>query len=116
MESTAGVGHKDVVLALLGASAGLSGLALVFLGLVVTTTTAFPAGTKPAIVNRSRRPALAVLASFGVGIACVGAATSWLLLLRDNRLLYVATVSLFLAQLALLVVATGWTVRRALWG
>lgn len=107
--------HKDVVLALLGASAGLSGLVLVFLGLVVTTTKAFPPGTNPSIVRRSRRPVIAVLSSFGVGILCVGTATWWLLLLRHNRLLYVTTVCLFLTQLVLLLITTGWTVRQALW-
>lgn len=110
------VEHKDVVLALLGASAGLSGLVLVFLGLVVSMKERFPPGTKPAIVSRTRQPAVAVLATFGVGIACVGAATAWLVLRRENSLLYFMTISLFLAQLALLLVATAWTVRRALWG
>src|SRR5438270_12350237 len=65
------VEHKDVVIASLGASAGLAGLVLVFLGLVVSAIDKYPAGTKPAIVRKSRRPALAILVSFGSGIACV---------------------------------------------
>lgn len=108
--------HRDVVLALLGASAGLSGLVLVFLGFVVSAASGFAPGTKPEIVNRERRPAIAVLVSFGVGIACVGTATWWLVLLHDNRSLYLATVALFLAQLVSVLVATGWAVRRTLWG
>ncbi len=108
--------HEDVVLALLGASAGLSGLVLVFLGLVASATASFAPGTKPAIVNKARRPAYGVLASFGVGIACVGCAAWWLLLLHDNHALYLAVVWLFFAQLASLVVATVWAVRTSLWG
>jgi hypothetical protein len=34
-QAEAVVGHKDVVIAILGVSAGLSGLVLVFLGLVL---------------------------------------------------------------------------------
>jgi hypothetical protein len=109
------VEHKDVVLAILGASAGLSGLVLVFLGLVATATSSFAAGTKPAILKRARRPVFAVLGTFGVGIACVACAVSWLLLDGSGDV-YTATVLLFLAQLAALVVATVWVVRRALWG
>jgi hypothetical protein len=110
------VEHKDVVLALLGASAALSGLVLVFLGLVGAATATFPGGTKPAIVARARRPVYAVLASFGIGLACVVVATAWLILPHDNHSLYLAVVWLFFAQLASLIIATGWSVRRAMWG
>lgn len=110
------VGHKDVVVAVLGASAALSGLVLVFLGLVASATGSFPPGTKPSIVKRARRPVFAVLGSFGVGIACVGSAVWWLLLPPNNTTLYIATVSLFFMQLVSLVVATVWSVRRGLWG
>lgn len=94
----------------------MSGLVLVFLGLVAAATATFPGGTKPKIVSKARRPVYAVLASFGIGIVCVGAATWWLILLRDDHALYLATVWLFFAQLVSLIVATGWSVRRALWG
>lgn len=110
------VEHKDVVITLLGASAGLSGLVLVFLGVVASATSSFPAGTKPAIIAKARRPVFAVLGSFGVGIVCVAVATWWLVLLHDNGSLYDLTVCLFVAQLASLAVATVWAVRRALWG
>jgi hypothetical protein len=110
------VAHKDVVLAILAASAGLGGFALVFLGLVGTATASFAAGTKPAIVAKARRPVWAVLATFGAGIACVALATWWMLLLHDNHALYVITVLLFFLQLASLSIATVWAVRRALWG
>jgi hypothetical protein len=108
--------HKDVVVALLGASAGLAGLVLVFLGLVSTNAGSFPPGTKPAIVERARRPALAVLVSFGFGLVCTATATLWLLRQYDHQGLYVVTVALFAAQLVSLSGATVWAVWRTLWG
>ena len=110
------VEHKDVVIAVMGASAGLAGLVLVFLGLVATATASFPPGTKKDIVAKARKPAYAVLASFGLGLACVAFATWWLILLRGSAPLYAITVYLFFAQLASLAVATVWSVRRAMWG
>jgi hypothetical protein len=111
------VEHKDVVLAILPASAALAGLVLVFLGLVASATASFPGGTKKEIVARARRPVWAVLVSFGLGLGCAGVATWWLLLLHhDNHSLYLATVWLFFAQLGSLAVATGWAVLRSLWG
>ncbi len=110
------VEHKDVMLAMLSASATLAGLVLVFLGLVAAATSSFAGGTKHAIIAKERRPIFAVLTSFGLGIACVAVAAWWLLLLHGNSVLYVVTVCLFFAQLASLVVATVWSVRRAMWG
>jgi hypothetical protein len=83
---------------------------------VASATASFPGGTKPAIVNKARRPVYGVLTSFGVGVACVGCAAWWLLLLQDNHALYLALVWLFFGQLVTLVVATVWAVRQSLWG
>jgi hypothetical protein len=112
----AAVEHKDVVVTLLGASAGLAGLALVFLGLVAAATASYPPGTKAEIIAEKRRPAFAVLLSFGLGILCVATGAWWLLLLHDHQVLYIGVACLFVAQLAALVVATFWTIRRSLWG
>lgn len=110
------VQHKDIELALLGASAGLAGLVLVFLGLVASATSSFPPGTKPDIMRRARRPVWAILGSFALGIACVAAATAWLVFPDHNGGLYQITVVLFVAQLVSLVAATAWAVRRSMWG
>jgi hypothetical protein len=116
LDMGATVEHKDVVITLLGASAGLAGLALVFLGLVAAATGSYPPGTKPEIIARKRRPAWAVLLSFGLGVLCVSTAAWWLLLLHDDRRLYIGVTCLFFAQLVALVVATIWTMRHSLWG
>lgn len=108
--------HKDVILAVLSASAALAGLVLVFLGLVATSVASYAPGTKKTIVAKARRPVYGILASFGLGVLCVGFATWWALLLRGSHPLYVVTVVLFVAQLASLVVATFWATYKTLWG
>jgi hypothetical protein len=109
------VEHKDVVVALLGVSAGLAGLVLVFLGLVITTFRSFQAPTPAAVLDPFRRATGMVLAAFAIGIACVVVASIWLVRLGENQGLYVATVVLFGAQIAALLVATGSTVFRLVW-
>lgn len=109
------VQHKEIVLALLGVSAGLAGLVLVFLGLVITTYQSFLAPTPAPILNRYRRIAAALLGAFALGIACVVVATVWLLRLGDSQGLYVATAALFFGQIAVLLIATGSTAFRLLW-
>ena len=116
MDARPVVEHKDVVVGILGASAALTGLALVFLGLVVTNLLSFTGGTKKAILDRYRRPGLAILGTSGVGVVCMTMASLWLVLLREHQVLYVATVALFFAQLFSMVGATAWSVRRIMWG
>lgn len=109
------VQHKDVVLALLGASAGLSGLVLVFLGLVVAAYGGLAGDTPRAVRAPLRRAGWVILSAFALGVACVATAVLWLLLLTGAQALYVLTVGLFLAQLAALVFASVWTLRELLW-
>jgi vacuolar-type H+-ATPase subunit I/STV1 len=109
------VEHKDVVLSLLGVSAGLSGLVLVFLGFVVSTYQSFERPTPKNVLSRYRNAAALVLAAFAIGVACVALATAWLLGLGHSQALYVAMVWVFGAQVVALVVATGWTVWQLVW-
>ncbi len=109
------VEHKDVVLAALGASAALAGLVLVFLGLVVAAYGALAGDTPKAVKAPLRRTGRVVLTPFGLAIACMAVATLWLVLSGWREGLYVATVTLFLAQLGALVGAALWTLRELLW-
>lgn len=110
------VPHEDIVLAVLGASAALAGLVLVFLGLVASATTSYPPGTADSIIAKARRPTYGVLGSFGLGITCVAFCMVWLLIPAGNNAVYAAVIVLFFAQLASLAVATIWAVRTTLWG
>jgi uncharacterized membrane protein len=105
--------HRDVVLGILGAASGLAGLTLVFLGLLVT---AYQAETNPSDKYRARYRQLggAILISFVVSMACVAVATVWLVELRNIQALYVTVVASFFVSLAILLIATGFVVRRLL--
>lgn len=93
------VAHKDVVTAILGASATLSGLVLVFFQLAVTAYQSRSAEVLRKMTVRiwSRRLALSTLASFIAGILCVGASTSWMLTAKNA--FYSITVITFVIQL-----------------
>jgi uncharacterized membrane protein len=105
--------HRDVVLGILGAASGLAGLTLVFLGLLVT---AYQAEPNPSDRYRARYRQLggAILISFVVSMACVAVATVWLVELRNIQALYVTVVASFFVSLAILLIATGFVVRRLL--
>ena len=109
------VEHKDGVLAFLGASAGLAGLTLVFLGLVVSSFEGFERPVPDPIRSKYQNIAGFVVAAFGMGIACVGASGWWLIELRDQHPLYVATLVTFALELGLLCIATCRVLHRLLW-
>lgn len=92
------VSHTDVVITVLGASATLAGLTLVFLGMVINFL-------QPANNFLGLPRTLTFLAPFILGIICVGVSSAWLVT-RNNEVLYVATLVTFWMQLALLLVVT----------
>jgi hypothetical protein len=107
--------HKDVVLALLGASAGLAGLVLVFLGFIISTMASFDPTAGAAVLAPYRRTAAVATGAFGMSIVTVAIATWWVVLLRDNEALYVTTVGLFFAQLVVLSAAAAIALRQLVW-
>lgn len=110
-----GVVHKDVVLAYLGASAGLAGLVLVFLGLVVAAYGGLAGDTPKSVKQPLRRTGRVVLAPFALGILCMLAAGTWLLCPDGLGWLYALTAMLFMLQLVALASAAVWTLRELLW-
>jgi hypothetical protein len=100
---------KDVVIGALGGAAGLGGLVLVFLGVVVSAYQSFPGGT-PATVKRPLKAAgWSALGVLAISLACVAAAFAWLLVGGGDQL-FIAVVALFLVQLgAILAVAVAVT-------
>jgi MFS family permease len=107
------VSHETVVSSILGAAAGLGGLTLVFLGLVVT---AYQERVRrdESLRRRYERLSAFVLAAFVASIACVALATAWLLDQPGQESLYVAVVVTFFASLVILLAATVIVVRRLL--
>jgi hypothetical protein len=108
------VGRDVIVPTLLGASAALAGLTLVFLGVILSTYRAFGPETPARVLDRYRRPALAVLVSFAVCLTTVVLGACWMLT-RDNGVLYVLCVGLFFAELALLCGSATYVMRRVMW-
>jgi len=107
--------HKDVVTGVLAASAGLGGLTLVFLGLVVTTWQSLGVVTGD-VAARYERLAALVTGDFVLSLLCVTATTWWLIDLGGVHWLYPAAIVLFAAQLVLLAIATIAVVWRLVWG
>jgi hypothetical protein len=108
------VAHQDVVITVLGAAAGLAGLVLVFLGIVVTTFQSYSTEDGATVISGFRRDAKVTLGSFTFGLICVVSSTIWLLT-KNNDGLYIATLVAFLGQLILLVLAAGLVTKRVLW-
>jgi uncharacterized membrane protein len=108
------VRHQDVVIAVLGAAAGLAGLVLVFLGIVITTFQSYNTEDSATVLPGFRRDAKVTLGSFAFGLVSVGSSTAWLLT-RNNQGLYIAAIATFGVQLLLLLVAAGLVTKRVLW-
>ena len=105
---------KDVVLALLGAAAGLAGFVLVFLGVIIATYQSY-AGNAPAQVVRPFRTTGGVLfGAFGFSLTTVMVCLVWLALGGPSGL-YGWAIGLFVLQLVTVFVAAGWTTRMVLW-
>jgi hypothetical protein len=110
------MGHGDIITALLGASAGLAGLLLVFLGFIVTASGSLDDDVPISIHRELQRTALVLASAFGIGLISVSLDTIWLVTASGgDSILYAAAVTLFGLQLVGLAGATGWTVRGILW-
>ncbi|PZS05663.1 MAG: hypothetical protein DLM56_02470 [Pseudonocardiales bacterium] len=110
------VGHTTVVTSLVGVSAGIAGLTLVFLGLVVTGVRSIQPGTSRDVLRPLRISAGLVVASFAGGIVDTVLGVSWLLAGGDPRVLYLLVAVVFFVQLALLCLAVGRVLSQIVWG
>jgi hypothetical protein len=94
---------KDVVVALLGAAAGVAGLVLVFVGVLLTTIGTYPGATSAEALRPYRRGAWAGVGIFAGSIATVALAVAWLVV-ADSYWLYALTVTAFAMLLVALVI------------
>jgi hypothetical protein len=105
---------KDVVLAILGASAALAGFVLVFLGVMIASYQSY-GGNVPAQVVRPYRTTSALLFGiFGYSLVTVAVCLVWLALGGPSAL-YGWTIGLFLVQLVAVFLAAGRATRMVLW-
>lgn len=93
------VEQSSIGLAILGASAGIGGLVLVFLGLVISGVSAFEPGTNPEVKKPYRTAAITVMSAFMLSLVSTCIATVWLLNPCADGL-YNVSVTVFFLQLA----------------
>lgn len=104
------VSHKDVVIACVGAAAGLVGFVLVFLGLLMTSYQALLATLGRPRLAGVRAAAWGALAVTAFGLLPIVLGAAWLVA-DGGSALYVSTLTTFFADLvALLAVAVVSTV------
>lgn len=89
---------KDVVIGALGASAGLAGLVLVFLGVVIGTYQSFPGDTSGDVLKRYRSTASRIAGVFVLSLGSAALSFAWLVA-GGPGWLYPWTVVAFSAQL-----------------
>jgi hypothetical protein len=93
---------KEVVVGILGAAAGVAGLVLVFVGVLLATIASYPGATSAAALRPYRSGAWAGLVVFVAAVATVALAIVWLAIL-DAHWLYVLILALFATVLVVLV-------------
>lgn len=104
-----------MITAVLGASATLAGLLLVFLGFILSTSSTLGDDVPPAVHKSLQTVSLVLLIAFAIGLLAVAASTAWLVTAPGDDPLYDTALSLFALQIAGLAGATAWTVRGLLW-
>ena len=105
---------RDVVLAVMGASAALAGFVLVFLGIIVASYQTYPGGVPPAVVRPYRISGGALFGTFALSLVTVGACLTWLLV-GGSAEIYRLAVALFIVQLIAVLLAAGGATRMVLW-
>jgi hypothetical protein len=105
---------KDVVIAILGASAGLGGFVLVFLGLIIASYQSYAGDAPEAVVRPFRTAGGILLAAFGLSLTAVVAALVWMVAGGPSAT-YWLIVAVFLGLLLLVFGAAAWATRLVLW-
>jgi hypothetical protein len=105
---------KDIVIAILGASAALGGFVLVFLGIVIASYQSYAGGVPPQVVQPYRFAGTALLGTFALSLVTVAVSLLWLIN-GGSAGLYGWSIGLFAIQLVAVFASAGWTTRMVLW-
>jgi uncharacterized membrane protein len=105
--------HQEVVVPILGASAGLGGLMLVFLGLLINVNQGLPRDSPKAVRDRVKTAAWRVFGVFAASVLSVGMALSWLVIPGGDCFFWVV-VGFFAADLMAIVAVAALTTKRLL--
>jgi len=109
------VEHKDLMVAILGAAAGLAGLVLVFLGVVIAARASYAPGTPDRVLKRLRIAAWSVVLVFGLSLAAVALPLSWMVWTSTDGVMW-AAVGVFAAQLGALAALATFVTSQAMKG
>ena len=105
---------KDVVTAILGASAGLGGFVLVFLGVIIAAYESYAGDVPRQVVAPYRTAGGILLAAFALSLVSVAVCLSWLAGGGPSAT-YDAAIVLFAVQLVAVFAAATWVTRMVLW-
>jgi hypothetical protein len=105
---------KDVVIAILGSSAGLGGFVLVFLGIIIAAYQSYPGTASEDVVRPYRVTGSALLGAFALSLVTVAVSLIWLIN-GGPAGLYDWTIALFALQLVTVFGAAAWATRMVLW-
>ena len=106
--------EKDVVLAILGASAALAGFVLVFLGIIIASYQSYSGAVSDQVVEPYRRIGRILLAQFALCLFAVLACLAWLVG-GGPGWAYGITAALFVAEVLAVFAAALWATRMVLW-
>lgn len=105
--------RKDVVIAVLGASAALGGFVLVFLGTVIAAYQSLPPGASKSVRDRNTQAKWPIVIAFSLSLASVALGLIWLVAPGGTNL-YRVTIALFAVELAAILLLAVWTTFRML--
>ena len=105
---------KDVVVAILAASAALAGFVLVFLGVIIASYQSYSGGVPEQVVQPYRRTGSALLGTFGFSLVTVAVCLLWLIN-GGSPGFYGWTIGLFAVQLVAVFASAAWATRMVLW-
>ena len=105
---------KDVVLAILGASAALGGFVLVFLGIIIAAYESYAGAVPEQVVRPYRIAGSFLLGAFGLSLVVVAVSLTWLAN-GGSAGLYGWTIALFSLQLVVVFASAAWATRMVLY-
>ena len=105
---------KDVIVAILGASAALAGFVLVFLGIIIASYQSYPGGVPTQVVQPYRLTGSALLGTFALCLVTVAVSLLWLIN-GGSTSLYGWAIALFAIQLVAVFTSAAWATRMVLW-
>jgi uncharacterized membrane protein len=105
---------KDIVIAVLGASAALAGFVLVFLGLIIAAYQSYSGNVPAQVVQPYRMTGAALLGTFGLSLVTVAICLIWLI--NGGSIgLYGWAIGLFALELVAVFSSAAWATRVVLW-